>query len=169
MLTVSADSSSFFARFQAAASGRRASQKGQRMTSNDFTNRRQGFDKSARALGHSGWQIRILHGHAFRFGVHTQTGRRFPAAKNRIAVFTPSIRGNEGKWALVPQGVRVPVLYLAQRSHDLRDFRGSGCSPCHCVASARGFHPGPTVTIRGTKQDSDFFLHPAARSAAGQK
>jgi hypothetical protein len=138
MLTASADSSSFFARFQAAAGGGSASQRAAddfrmilQIADKDLTNRP---GRSGILAGRFGFSRFTLFGLDF----HTRTRKRFPAAENRIAVFTPSSRGNEGKWALVPQGVRVPVLYLAQTSHDLRDFFVSGCSPCHCVTSALG-------------------------------
>jgi hypothetical protein len=72
----------------------------------DLTNRP---GRSGILVGRFGFSRFTLSGLDF----HIRTRKRFPAAENRIAVFTPSIRGNEGKWALVPQGVRVPVLYLA--------------------------------------------------------
>jgi transcriptional repressor NrdR len=42
-----------------------------------------------------------------------------------------------------------------------------GCSPCRCLGCARGFRPSSTVTIRGTKQDSDFFLAQLCAASQG--
>ena len=73
-------------------------------------------------------------------------------------------RRNDGKRALAPQGVRVPVLHLTRPS-----IRERGLTWHHGSRAHRGFHPISTVTIRVTNQDTMISFPGLRRRSFGDK